>query len=165
MSRVQFFAKVIGEVKGRCIASRTEHSVVDGLYHPADFLCEGQVGIWSKGTIGEIKGSCVNSRIVYVKASHVVGSIFLDEQAPVGGCRASTVRPGEGRHAVSDESVGCRIPHQLTLRRSGVDSADCGCSNRSILPCECEVGPLAGAAFSRCERDQVVGIARGVNHQ
>ena len=114
MGAVDLFADIVGQVEdGRC-ASGAEHTVVDGLDHPTNFLCEGQVGGWGEGEVGDVKGRRRGARIIGVQTRHVIAGIGLDEDAPVGCGGRPAVGPGEGWCTVGFEGVRGCVPNDGT---------------------------------------------------
>ena len=165
MGAVDLLADIVGEVENGRGASWTQHAVVHRLDHPANFLSEGQVLRGREGQVGGVKGGRRDSGIVGVESCHVVAGVGLNEHSPSCGCRRTAVRPREGGRAVCLKGMRCGVPHDGTAGGSCVYAADGRRCHGAVFPRQGEIRPFAGAPFGRRERDEVVGLARGVDHQ
>ena len=136
---VHLFTDVVGEVEDRRSTSRPEHPVVEGLNHPAYFLCERQIGRRGEGKVGRVKSRRCGARVVGVQAGHVVARIGLNEDAPIGRCGRSAVRPREGRGAIGLERMRSGVPNDGGVGRARVDTAHGWRGDRPVFPHEGQV--------------------------
>ena len=159
MGAVDFFTNIVGQVEDCGRTSWSEHTVVDGLNHPTNFLGERQVGRWREGQVGGVERRGGGAGIVGVQTRHIVAGIRLDEDTPVRGRGCSAVGPREGRRAVGLERMGGRIPYDGGVAGPGVHTAHGWGCDGSIFPNQRQVGALIGASFGGCKGDFVGGFA------